>query len=73
MQFQRFHQVGESFLFALTLAGHVYFEALGNIPIPLAPCRSMTRFFHTMAGVRTVVERVRYLCGYLVEAFTIKT
>ncbi len=37
MEFQRFLQVGESFLFALTLAGYIYFEALRNIPFPLAP------------------------------------
>jgi hypothetical protein len=37
VEFQCFLQVGKSLVFALTLAGHVYFQTLRNIPLPLAP------------------------------------
>jgi hypothetical protein len=51
VKLQCFLQVIERFLFALTLAGHVYFEALRNIPVPRmqdGSCdgRFTTIFFH---------------------------
>jgi hypothetical protein len=46
VKFQRFLHVVESFLFALTLAGHVDFEALRDIPLPLTPDGSCERSLH---------------------------
>ena len=46
MQLQRFLQVGESFFFALTLAGDIDFEALRNIPLSFAPDGRSERLLH---------------------------
>jgi len=61
VKFQRFLQVGERFFFALTLAGHVYFQALRNIPVSLAPDGSGELSLHDNilshdGRVRTLVE-----------------
>ena len=37
VQFQRFLQVGESLFFGFALAGDIDFQALGDVPFPLAP------------------------------------
>src|SRR6266849_2470941 len=46
MKLQRFLQIGESFLFALTLACNVDFQALRNIPFPLTPDGGCERSLH---------------------------
>jgi len=37
VKFERFFQIGESGFLGFTLAGNINFQALGDIPIPLAP------------------------------------
>ncbi len=37
MEFEGFFEVGQGLLFGLALAGHVDFEALGNVPVPFTP------------------------------------
>ena len=37
VKFQCFFQVGERLLFGLALAGNIDFQALGNVPVSLAP------------------------------------
>ena len=37
VQFQRFLQVGESLSFGFALASDIDFQALGDVPLPLAP------------------------------------
>ena len=39
VEFQRFPQVGEGLFLGFTLAGDVEFQALGDVPRPLAPDR----------------------------------
>lgn len=47
MKFQRFFQIGESFLFRLTLTGDVDIETLGNVPLALSPYRCRKWAFHS--------------------------
>jgi hypothetical protein len=39
VQFNRFLEVGKSLFLGLALAGDIEFQALGDIPLPLAPKR----------------------------------
>ena len=62
MQFQRFLQVGESFLFGRTLTGDIDLEALGNVPITFAPNGSGKRSFHDHILAQKVAFRLDYFC-----------
>ena len=46
VQFNRFLEVGQSLVLGLALAGDVEFEALRDIPLPLAPNGSGKRSLH---------------------------
>lgn len=46
VQFQGLFQVGESFFFGFTLAGHVNLEALRDVPVAFAPYRCNKWPFH---------------------------
>jgi hypothetical protein len=39
VKFQGFRQIGEGFLFRLTLAGDIDLQTLGDEPLPLTPNR----------------------------------
>ena len=57
VQFNRFLEVGKSLLPGLALAGNVEFEALGDIPLPLAPNASRKWSLHDL-----IVSQVRERC-----------
>jgi len=46
VKFQRFLQVRQRLLFALTLAGNIKFQALGEVPIALTPNGCSERSLH---------------------------
>jgi hypothetical protein len=46
VQFNRFLEVGKSLFLGLALTGNVEFEALGDIPLPLAPNGRRKRSLH---------------------------
>ena len=60
--FQRFLQVGDSFFFGLALAGDIDFEALRDIPIPLAPDGSSKRSLQ--GDILSQQEWGRHICCY---------
>ena len=72
VQFNRFLEIGKGLFLGLALAGNVEFEALGDIPPPLAPngsrkwslhdlIVSRARVLRTAARVPTVPSQIRSL------------
>src|SRR6185437_6307012 len=70
MKLQCFFQVGESLFFGLALAGDIDAQALGHVPVPLAPNRCSEWPFHGFIlshGNRnsTKLDRQLFSCGVM--------
>jgi hypothetical protein len=77
MQFERFLEIRERFLFGRSLAGDVDFEALGHVPIALAPdCgASCAHYFiaakgvlgHEFTRIRSFVDSCSFVAKILID------
>ena len=63
VQFNRFLEVGKGLFLGLALAGEVELEALGDIPLPLAPNGSGKRSLHDLIVSQATVLRATARVG----------